>query len=83
MDALSLATAMLLLLACLYGVVAAWRRGGSVLRRAALTALQLLATAIVEEGHLGWFSGAPHAGERAPEAWGLRTRSGAQTRRLG
>ncbi|MBN8709240.1 MAG: FAD-dependent monooxygenase [Verrucomicrobia bacterium] len=37
-------------------------------------------SAIVEEGHLGWFSGAPHAGERAPDAWGLRKRSGAQTR---
>lgn len=37
-------------------------------------------SAIVEEGHLGWFSGAPHAGERAPEAWGLQTRSGAHAR---
>ncbi|GAT33492.1 2-polyprenyl-6-methoxyphenol hydroxylase [Terrimicrobium sacchariphilum] len=37
-------------------------------------------SAIVEEGHLGWLSGAPHAGERAPEAWGLQTRSGAHTR---
>ncbi len=45
MDALSLATAVLLLLACLYGMVASWRRGGSALRRTTLTVLQLLATA--------------------------------------